>query len=150
MAHTTPVMDEVPPSIFDKAWNRAVAGTKNWRRNRAKGQLEKQLYNIIETANGHQAKGLPAGHPAYGELMREANGKIDEFCSQWEIDRLHVEKEVPALRDLQALTVAPHPAAKVIQGVAVLIAVVVGAILIGCASGLIASGYHWTVGLLSR
>ena len=149
MSHARP-LSALPPTIFDRAVDRVAASINNWRFNRAKAALEHELARIVETASGHQAKQLPAGSPEYVALLQQASTKIDAFCAKHHVDRLSIERDAPALRELEHLTHVAPPGANVVKGVGILIAVVVGAIVVGCASGLVSTGYHWIVTLLVR
>ena len=140
----------VPPAIWDRGRDRVVSWVKDRELAWAKSTLEQRLARIIETANGHQAKGLPSGSPAYVALYQHANSKIDDFCARHGVERLAVEQEVPVLRDLEALTHAPSLVARLTKGLGILIAGIIGAIAVGCAGGLVATGYHWVVRLLIR
>lgn len=136
------------PSIFDRAVDAIGSRVTGWRFNRAKFKLERELARIVDTANGHRTKKLPPGSPAYVELYQQATKKIDEFCAHHEVPRLTIEREVPVLRDLEQLTHPPSAAAGAARAIGILVAVIVGAILLGGASGLVSTGYHWVVSLL--
>jgi len=146
----TPAKSTLPPTIWDRGRDRVVRWVKDQALTRAKRTLEDQLARIIETANAHEAKGLPAGAPAYRALQEHANHKIGDFCTRHGVDRLAIEQEVPVLRDLEALTQTPSLITRVAKGLGILLAGIIGAITIGCAGGLVATGYHWIVRLLSR
>ena len=139
-----------PPTAFDRAMDKIVRSFKDWRFNRAKAALEHELARLVETASGHQAKHLPTGAPAYVALYQQASTKIDAFCAKHRVERLSIERDAPVLRELEHLTHAAPPGASVVKGAGILIAVMVGAILIGGASGLVSTGYHWIVTLLVR
>jgi hypothetical protein len=141
-------LPSLPPTVFDRAVDKVVASVKGWRSNRAKAALEHELARIVETAGGHQAKRLPTGAPAYVALYAQAMNTIDAFCAKHHVDRLSIERDAPVLRELEHLTHVAPPGANLVKGAGVLLAVVVGAILIGCASGLVSTGYHWMVSLL--
>ena len=143
-------LPSLPPTVFDRAVEKVVVSIKDWRFNRAKAALEHELARIIETANGHQAKHLPTGAPAYVALYQQASTKIDAFCAKHRVERLSIERAAPALRELEHLTHVAPPGANVVKGLGLLIAVVVGAILLGGASGLVSAGHHWIVTLLAR
>jgi hypothetical protein len=140
----------LPPTIFDRAVDKVAASVKDWRFNRSKAALEHDLARIVETANGHEAKHLPRGAPAYVALYQQASTTIDAFCVKHRVDRLSIEQEVPVLRELEQLTHPPPPGAAAVKGLGMVVATVFGAILLGCASGLISAGYHWMVSLLVR
>ncbi len=140
----------VPPAAWDRGRDRVVSWVKDRELAWAKSTLEQRLARIIETANGHQAKGLPSGSPAYAALYEHANTRIDDFCARHGVERFAVEQEVPVLRELEALTHAPSAAARLAKGLGIFIAGVITAIGVGCAGGLIATGYHWVMRLLSR
>jgi hypothetical protein len=130
--------------------DKVVVSIKDWRFNRAKAALEHELARIIETADGHQAKHLPRGAPAYVALYQQASTTIDAFCVKHRVQRLSIEQEVPVLRELEQLTHPPPPGAAAVKGLGMVAATVFGAILLGCASGLVAAGYRWIVTLLVR
>jgi hypothetical protein len=140
----------LPPTTWDRGRDRVLCWIKDRQSTWAKSTLEQQLARIIETANGHQAKGLPSGSPVYVALHKQANLKIDDFCAKHGVERLAVEQEVPVLRDLEALTRAPSLAVRLTKCLAILIAGIIGAIAVGCAGGLVAAGYNWVVRLLIR
>jgi hypothetical protein len=140
----------LPPTVFDRAVDKVVISIRDWRFNRAKAALERELARIIETANGHRAKHLPPGAPAFVALHQQASTKIDAFCAKHHVERSSIERDAPVLRELEHLTHVAPPGANVVKGVGTLIAVAVGAILIGCASGLVSTGYHWMITLLVR
>jgi hypothetical protein len=144
------MLPALPPTIFDRAADRFRGLIKERRFKRAKRKLEQELANVVETANGHQAKRLPAGAPAYVALAKQASAAIDAFCATHGVARLTIEKDVPVLRQLERLAQPPSPAATAAKGLGAFVAVAVSAILIGCASGLVAMGYHWVVILLVR
>jgi hypothetical protein len=143
-------MPPLPPTVFERAADRFRALIKDRRFKRAKRKLEQELANVVETANGHQAKRLPAGAPAYVALATQANAAIDVFCTTHGVARLTIEKDIPVLRELERLAQPPSPAATAARGLGALTAVVVGAMLIGCLSGLVAMSYLWVVSLLVR
>jgi hypothetical protein len=140
----------LPPTIFDRAVDKVAVSFKDWRFNRAKAAIEHELARIVETANGHEAKQLPRGAPAYVALYQQANLKIDAFCTRHRVDRLSIERDAPVLRELEQLTHPPPPGAAAVKGLGMVVATVLGAILLGCASGLVAAGYRWIVTLLVR
>ena len=106
----------MPPTIWDRGRDRVVGWVKDQALTRAKRTLEDQLARIIETANAHEAKGLPHGSPAYVALQEHANRKIGDFCAKHGVERLAIEQEVPVLRDLEALTQTPSLITRVGQG----------------------------------
>ena len=140
----------MPPTSWDRGRDRLAGWIKDQALTRAKRTLEEQLARIIETANAHEAKGLPHGSPAYLALQEHANQEIGDFCAKHGVERLAVEQEAPALRDLEALTHTPSLVARLIKGLGILLASIIGAIAIGCAGGLVATGYRLIVRLLSR
>jgi hypothetical protein len=149
LIHARP-LPPLRPTVFDRAVDKVVVSIKDWRFNRAKAALEHELARIVETANGHQAKHLPTGAPAYVALYQQANLKIDAFCTRHHVDRLSIERDAPVLRELEQLTHPPPPGAAAVKGLGMVVATVFGAILLGCASGLVSIGYHWMVSLLVR
>ena len=143
-------LPSLPPTVFDRAVDKVVISFRHWRFNRAKAALERELAGLVEAANGHQAKHLPPGAPAFVALYQRASSKIDAFCTKHHVDRLSIERDVPVLRELEKLTHPLPRGAGVLKGLGVLIALVIGAILIGCASGLVSAGHGWIVNLSGR
>jgi hypothetical protein len=138
----------LPPTVWAGGRDWVLGWFKERKLTWAKRTLEQQLARIIETADGHQAKNLRSGSPAYVALYQQANLKIDDFCAKHGVERLAIEQEVPVLRELEALTRAPFLAARLAKGLAILIAGIIGSFAIGCAGGFVAAGYHWIVRLL--
>jgi hypothetical protein len=149
-AAVTSARSMVPPAVWARGRDRVQGWIKDRQLTRAKRALEQQLARIVETASGHQAKGLPSGSPAYVALHRHATLKIDDFCAKHGVERLAVEQEVPVLRDLEALTHAESPVMRLRKGLGLFIAGFLGALTIGAAGGLVTTGYHWVVRLLVR
>ena len=147
MSHARP-LPSLPPTVFDRAVDKVVLSFKGWRFHRAKAALEHELARIVETANGHQAKHLPPGSPAYVALYAQAMNTIDTFCAKHHVERLSIERDAPVLRGLEHLTHPPPPGAAAVKGLSIVVATVFGAILLGCASGLVSTGYYWMVSLL--
>ena len=129
-----------------------ATGTKSrfqrWRVTRATHTLEKELAAIVRVANGHKAKKLAPGAEAYCALYRQATLKIDQFVQIHQVDRQEIETQIPVLRDLEALTHPPSPKAVVGNGLAIVAGLLLGAFLLGCASGVMAWGYHLMARLL--
>ena len=55
---------------------RGISTVNLWRRHQDQNALERSLARIIETANGHRAKGLPKGSPAY--IVLRDNGRCQD------------------------------------------------------------------------
>jgi hypothetical protein len=135
-----------PPSTpWRRGRDRVVSLLEELRRNRDKTRLEQRLARIIETASGHRAKGLPAGAPAYVELLDRASRAIEAYCHEHHLPRPEIEHEVPALRDLERLTRRSSPAVRVVKAVGVLLVGAIGAMAVGSFSALVAVGFHWVV-----
>ena len=132
-------------TIWSRPWAQVVGWIDTVRRAHGRRRLDDHLAQILETAGGHQSKGLPAGAPAYVALYDRAGRAIDAFCAHHGVDRLSVEQDVPALRELEHLTHAPAPLAGPTKAVSLLLGGALGAILLGSVGGLIAVGYHWMV-----
>jgi len=104
--------------------------------------FERKLERIVRAALAHQSVGLPAGHPQFKLLTRQANSLCAEFTSRWNIDPNLLDAQIPAIRKLKSLAdppPKPEPAVLVSLGVA-------GAMtlffLIGVLAGLTSVGYH--------
>src|SRR5712692_11676401 len=87
--------------------------------------FERKLERIIRTALAHQSVGLPAGHPQFKLLTRQANSLCAEFTSRWNIDPNLLDAQIPAI--LVSLGVA---------GAGVFF------FLLGVLGGLTSVGYH--------
>jgi Mlc titration factor MtfA (ptsG expression regulator) len=123
---------------------------RSWRFNQAQGKLEHDLARIIETANGHHAKGQPKGSPVYFSLRDQANAKINAFCEKWTVERKVIEAQAPALKDLYTLTVADKQVSPLLKLLGMLLGGLLSLILIGMASGAIHAGHNWAFHLLSH
>ena len=64
-------------SMMKRSSDVLMAHVGSWRRSHDQNALEKSLARIIETANGHQAKGMPKGSPVYFALRDKADAKIE-------------------------------------------------------------------------
>jgi hypothetical protein len=134
-----------------RSWHGTGMNTFNaWRQHRDQEALEKALARIIETANGHQAKGLPKGSPAYFALRDKATAKIDTFCKKWNVDRTVIEAEAPALREMYALTIPDKQAPASLKLLAAFLGGILSLVLIGAASGLVNVGHNWVMHLFTH
>lgn len=140
----------LPPTSWERGRDQVVRWVKDQAQTRAKRTLEDQLARIIETANGHKAQGQPHGSPVYLALQEHANRKIGDFCARHGVERLAIEQEAPVLRDLESLTHAPSLITRVAKGLGILLAGIIGAMAIGGAGGLVATGYHLIMRLFGR
>jgi hypothetical protein len=134
-----------------RSWGRnGICAFNLWRKRQAQNALEKALAQIIEVANGHRAKGLTKGSPAYVVLRDMADCEIQAFVKKWDVDVASIEAQAPALADLRALCVPDRlmPAGlKLLFG---FLAVIVSLLLLGAASGLVHAGHDWVIHLLAR
>ena len=64
----------------------SISTFNTWRQRMDQNSLERALAQIIETANGHRAKGLPKGSPAYIVLRDNAKAKVKVFAMKWDVD----------------------------------------------------------------
>jgi hypothetical protein len=116
-----------------------------WRRNRDQATLEAALARIIETANGHQAKGVARGAPVYIELLSAADERINTFCEKWTIARSVIEAEAPNLAELHSLCVAGTKIPPGLKLVACVVGTVLSLVLIGMASGIVQGGHDLVI-----
>ena len=104
--------------------------------------FESKLEKIVRNALAHQSVGLPAGHPQYKLLTRQANSICSEFTSRWNIDPNLLDAQIPAIRKLKSLADParkPEPVVLVSLGVAGSVALF---FVIGVLTGLASVGYH--------
>jgi hypothetical protein len=137
--------------LLNKARSLSRSGINSfnlWHQRQNQDALEKELARIIETANGHQAKGLPKGSPAYVVLREKADASIQAFAKKWNVDIATIEAQAPALADLQSLCV---PDKKVPRGLKLILATfgtVLFLVLIGAGSGLVQAGHDCVMRVL--
>ena len=112
--------------------------------------LERSLARIIETANGHRAKGLPKGSPAYRVLAETADAKIQGFTSKWSVDVATIEAQAPALADLHDLCVPDRQIPAGLKLLVGLLGTILSLVLLGVASGLVLAGHDWVIRLIVR
>jgi hypothetical protein len=112
--------------------------------------LERSLARIIETANGHRAKGLPKGSPAYRVLAETADAKIQGFSSKWSVDVATIEAQAPALADLHDLCVPDRQIPAGLKLLAGLLGTILSLVLLGVASGLVLAGHDWVMRFVVR
>jgi len=137
-------------SMMKRSSDVLMAQLGSWRRSRDQDALERSLARIIETANGHQAKGIPKGSMVYFALRDKADSKIDAFCRKWRVDRSVIEAEAPSLKDLHALCIADKQTPAAVKALACLLGGILTMLLIGAASGIIHAGHNGVLHLLSR
>ena len=137
-------------SFFKQSPGMVMDRARSWRRSHDQEVLESSLAKIIETANGHQAKGTPKGSPVYFALCEKADFRIEAFCRKWAIDRSVIEAEAPNLKELYALCVPGKETPAAIKLLAGLLGGIFCLLLIGAASGLIHAGHNLIMHLIAR
>ena len=134
-----------------RSWGRnGICSFKLWRRHQDQSALEKVLARIIETANGHRAKGLPKGSPAYVVLCDKADAEIQGFAKKWNVDIASIEAQAPALADLRGLCIPDKQVPTGLKLVLGLLGVIVSLALIGAASGMVHAGHDIVMRLVAR
>jgi hypothetical protein len=104
--------------------------------------FERTLEKVVRAALAHQSLGLPAGHPQYKLLRKQADSTCANFAHRWNIDPNLLEAQIPAIRKLKSLAdpaLKPEPAVLVSLGMASAVALF---FLIGILAGLTSVGYH--------
>ena len=129
---------------------RSISTVNLWRRHQDQNALERSLARIIETANGHRAKGLSKGSPAYIVLRETADAKIQVFSSKWSVDVAAVKAQAPALADLDSLCVPDKQIPASLKLLAALLGMIVSLVLLGAASGLVHAGHDWVMRFVGR
>ena len=112
--------------------------------------LERALAQIIETANGHRAKGLPKGSTAYVVLRDKADAKIQVFATKWGVDIAIIKAQAPALADLDSLCVPDKQIPAGLKLLVALLGTILSLVLLGAASGLVHAGHNWVMRLVVR
>jgi hypothetical protein len=129
---------------------RGISTVNLWRRHQDQNALERSLARIIETANGHRAKGLSKGSPAYIVLRETADAKIQVFSSKWSVDVAAVKAQAPALADLDSLCVPDTQIPAGLKLLVGLLGMIVSLVLLGAASGLVHAGHDWVMRFVGR
>ena len=129
---------------------RSIGTFNTWRKSMDQNSLERALAQIIETANGHRAKGLPKGSPAYFVLRDKADAKIQAFARKWDVDIATIEAQAPALADLNSLCIPDKQVPAGLKLLAILIGAIVSLVLLGAASGLVHAGHDWVMRFVFR
>ena len=129
---------------------RGISAVNIWRRHQDQSALEKALARIIETANGHRAKGLPKGSPAYIVLRETADARIQVFSSKWSVDVAVVKAQAPALADLDSLCVPDTQIPTGLKLLAILLGTILSLMLLGAASGLVHAGHDCVMRFVGR
>jgi hypothetical protein len=104
--------------------------------------FEGKLERIVRTALAHQSVGLPAGHPQFKLLRRQADSTCANFAHRWNITPDLLEAQIPAIRKLKSLA---DPSPKAVPAVLVslgMAGVVALFFLVGILAGLTSVGYH--------
>ena len=128
------------------AWTKvrsfAVANWKAVQFSIERRSFERKLERIVRTSLAHRAVGLPAGDSKYKLLTQQADSFCAEFATRWNIDRLLLDAQIPALRRLKSLAdPPPKPGRAVLVSLAVA-GVVALFFLLGVLAGLTSVGYH--------
>jgi hypothetical protein len=129
---------------------RGISTVNLWRRHQDQNALERSLARIIETANGHRAKGLPKGSPAYIVLRETADARIQVFAMKWGVDIAIIKAQAPALADLDSLCVPDTQIPAGLKLLAVLLGTILSLVLLGAASGLVHVGHDWVMRFAGR
>jgi hypothetical protein len=129
---------------------RGISAVNLWRRHQDQNALERSLARIIETANGHRAKGLPKGSPAYFVLRDKAHAKIRAFARKWDVDIATIEAQAPALADLDKLCIPDKQVPTGLKLLAALLGTILSLVLLGAASGLVHAGHDWVMRFVGR
>ena len=157
MSDTTFDEPASPTHRCGKAWGglrslgaRSISTFNTWRKRMDQNSLERALAQIIETANGHRAKGLPKGSSAYFVLRDKADAKIQAFARNWDVDIATIEAQVPALADLHSLCVSDKQIPVGLKLLAALLGTILSLVLLGAASGLVHAGHDWVMRFVVR
>ena len=129
---------------------RGISAVNIWRRHQDQNALERSLARIIETANGHRAKGLPKGAPAYVVLRDKADARIQTFAMKWGVDIAIIKAQAPALADLDSLCVPDTQIPAGLKLLAALLGTILSLVLLGVASGLVHAGHDWVMRFVGR
>ena len=110
----------------------------------AKSLLEHDLASIFRTVSGHKKHGAKPGDQRFQALWQTADSKVIDFCSQYHVDRMQIEAQVPALQELRNLSIMPEEHSKAVIIPASIAITIASLFVIGFASGFV----HWifTVG----
>ena len=156
---STTIIDQPAGSMHrcGKVWEglrslgtRGISTINLWRRHQDQSALERALARIIETANGHRAKGLPKGSPAYVVLRDKADARIQVLATKWSVDVATIEAQAPALADLHELCVPDKQIPAGLKLLAALLGIILSLVLLGAASGLVHAGHDWVIRLIVR
>jgi hypothetical protein len=129
---------------------RGISTVNLWRRHQDQNALERSLARIIETANGHRAKGLPKGSPAYIVLRETADARIQVFAMKWGVDIAIIKAQAPALADLDSLCVPDTQIPAGLKLLVGLLGMIISLVLLGAASGLVHVGHDWVMRFVGR
>jgi hypothetical protein len=157
MSETTIDEQAGPTHCCGKAWAgllslsaRSISTFNTWRKSMDQNSLERALAQIIETANGHRAKGLPKGSTAYVVLRDKADAKIQVFATKWGVSIAIIKAQAPALADLDTLCVPDRQIPVGLKLLVGLLGMIVSLVLLGAASGLVHAGHDWLMRLVVR
>ena len=157
MSDTTFAEPTSPTHSYGNAWGGlrslgalSVNTFNTWRKRMDQTSLERALARIIETANGHRAKGLPKGSPAYLVLRDEATAKVAVFARKWDVEIATIEAQAPALADLNSLCIPDKQVPAGLKLLAALLGTILSLVLLGVASGLVLAGHDWVMRFVVR
>ncbi len=136
----------------ESIWIR-LPGVLPLKRILSRRDFEGQMAKLVNSALGHESENLPRGSEEYVRLARMADTAVSKYCSDWSVDRLNLEAQIPAIRKLNSLAMpAPSAVPKATPGTVIggIIAVAAALFAIGAASGLCSAGFHLVVNHLVR
>jgi hypothetical protein len=120
-----------------ECWSAMETKYTDLRRVIAKHLLENDLSSIIRTVSSHKRNKVPKGAPQYQSLWHTAASKVQNFCDDYHVDRGEIEAQIPALKELADLAMAPEPKKPMIKFTAGFISGVGLVILLGFLSSAI-------------
>jgi hypothetical protein len=103
--------------------------------------LEASLASLMQSASGHERRGLAPGSALYLVLHRESQLLTTAYCQRWHVSQDQLHAELPALAKLAQLAQPRSMRATISKVVLVILASIAVSVLIGLAGAFIHLGY---------
>jgi preprotein translocase subunit Sss1 len=101
----------------------------------ALSSLERRIAKALMITDGHKKAGVPAGDERYLSIYENTEVEIGWFCDKYEVDRWHIDAQIPGLKLLKDMTVPAKPNRQ--RFLLIFLAALVGLSLIGAMIGYI-------------
>jgi hypothetical protein len=105
-------MPDFKPDVFDRLTQKIENKAKALRRSWALSSLEKQIAKALMITDGHKKAGIKAGDARYISIQENVDLQIAQFCDKYQVDKQHIDAQIPGLKLLADLATPPPASAR--------------------------------------